>query len=179
MAVVHLGHEVALRELLRTDAAALADAYRTNRARLAPWEPLRQESFFTDSGQQSEVDALLEDRGAGIAAPFVLVHGGRIVGRVNLSGIVRGAFQSANLGYWIDAGYGDRGLMTAAVDAVAEIAVRDLRLHRLQAGTLLRNSASQAVLRRCGFAEIGVAERYLRIAGEWQDHLLFQRILAD
>jgi ribosomal-protein-alanine N-acetyltransferase len=30
------------------------------------------------------------------------------------------------------------------------------------------------VLRRSGFTPIGVAPRYLRIAGEWQDHLLFQ-----
>jgi [ribosomal protein S5]-alanine N-acetyltransferase len=30
------------------------------------------------------------------------------------------------------------------------------------------------VLRKSRFTLIGIAPRYLRIAGEWQDHLLFQ-----
>lgn len=172
-----LGAGVLLREPVTADAAALADAYRRNRARLAPWEPMRAESFFTEAGQRVELEAVLRDRDAGVAAPFVLVAGERVVGRVNLSGIVRGAFQSANLGYWIDGEFAGRGLMTAAVDAVVHVAAEGWGLHRVQAGTLLHNHASQAVLRRCGFTEIGVAERYLRIAGTWQDHRLFQRIL--
>ena len=48
-------------------------------------------------------------------------------------------------------------------------------LHRLQAGTLLSNSASQAVLQRNGFERSGVARRYLLIAGRWQDHVPYQR----
>lgn len=52
-------------------------------------------------------------------------------------------------------------------------------LHRVEAGTLVDNLASQAVLRRNGFTLIGSAPRYLRIAGEWRDHLLFQRLADD
>jgi ribosomal-protein-alanine N-acetyltransferase len=52
-------------------------------------------------------------------------------------------------------------------------------LHRVEAGTLVHNTRSQAVLRRTGFTEYGVAERMLFIAGEWQDHTLFQRLLHD
>ncbi|MFD2348345.1 GNAT family N-acetyltransferase [Nonomuraea ferruginea] len=35
------------------------------------------------------------------------------------------------------------------------------------------------MLRKCGFTEIGVAEKYLHIDGEWRDHLLFEKILHD
>ncbi len=49
------------------------------------------------------------------------------------------------------------------------IARDELHLHRVQAATLLRNEASQAVLRKCGFTEFGVAADYLHIAGSWQD----------
>ncbi|MBT2485945.1 hypothetical protein J7E28_14660 [Microbacterium sp. ISL-108] len=52
-----------------------------------------------------------------------------------------------------------------------------LKLHRLQAATLIHNTGSQAVLTANGFERIGHAPRYLRVAGEWQDHLLFQRLL--
>ena len=54
----------------------------------------------------------------------------------------------------------------------------DLGLHRLEAGTLAHNTGSQRVLLKCGFTEIGLAPGYLKIAGEWQDHLLFQRLLS-
>ena len=47
-------------------------------------------------------------------------------------------------------------------------------LHRLRAGPLLPNAASQRVLRKGGSTPIGVAPRYPCIAGRWQDHVLFQ-----
>jgi ribosomal-protein-alanine N-acetyltransferase len=52
-----------------------------------------------------------------------------------------------------------------------------LGLHRLQAATLRHNAASQKILQRSDFGEIGLAPAYLKIAGSWQDHILYQRIL--
>jgi ribosomal-protein-alanine N-acetyltransferase len=175
---VDLGRGVMLRAVTIDDSAALAEAYRKNRDHLAPWDPERSEVFYTESGQEASTRQLLLDQEAGTALPLVLAEASRIVGRVNLTGIVRGAFQSANLGYWIDADQAGRGLMTAAVGVAVDLARDDLRLHRIQAGTLPHNVASQTVLKRCGFIEFGLAPEYLRIAGRWQDHRLFQRILT-
>ena len=97
---------------------------------------------------------------------------------MNVSNIVMRAFCSGNLGYWIDEGHLRLGLATCAVQYACD-AARDAGLHRLEAGTLLHNVASQRVLARCGFERIGVAPRYLFIDGAWQDHLLHQRILHD
>jgi ribosomal-protein-alanine N-acetyltransferase len=108
----------------------------------------------------------------------VLDDDGTIAGRINVTGIVRGAFQSANLGYWVAEAANGRGLGTSAVAAVTELAFGELGLHRLQAATLLHNAASQKVLTRNGFVQIGMAPEYLRIAGRWQDHLLFQVLSA-
>jgi ribosomal-protein-alanine N-acetyltransferase len=49
-------------------------------------------------------------------------------------------------------------------------------MHRLEAGTLVDNVASQRVLEKNGFERIGLARAYLRIAGAWRDHILFQRV---
>jgi ribosomal-protein-alanine N-acetyltransferase len=68
---------------------------------------------------------------------------------------------------------------TAAVAAVVRIAFSDLGLHRLQADTLVHNTASQRVLARNGFTRIGLAPRSLRIAGRWQDHVLHQLLEED
>lgn len=94
-------------------------------------------------------------------------------------GITLGAFRSGNLGYWVDAAYNGRGLATGAVELVCQAAGERLGLHRIEAGTLVRNLASQRVLGKAGFELIGTAPRYLHIDGEWRDHLLFQRILND
>jgi len=42
------------------------------------------------------------------------------------------------------------------------------------AGTLVHNVRSQKVLLRNGFVRFGLAPSYLKIAGKWQDHILFQ-----
>jgi [ribosomal protein S5]-alanine N-acetyltransferase len=101
-----------------------------------------------------------------------------VVGQVSIDNVVRGVLQSATIGYWLDHEHVGRGLATAMVAHVVEHA-RELGLHRLEAGTLVHNTASQAVLRRSGFTEYGTAERFLFIRGAWQDHVLFQRILHD
>jgi ribosomal-protein-alanine N-acetyltransferase len=70
---------------------------------------------------------------------------------------------------------GGRGLATGAVAEVVGIAFGELGLHRLEAATLVDNRPSQRVLEKNRFDRIGLARRYLEIAGEWRDHLLFQR----
>ena len=176
---IQLSHGLELRLVHADDAARLADAYTRNREYLAPWEPLRNDEFFTEAWHADEIRLQLESAGEGRSLPLVITDGEEIVGRVNLSNIVRGASQSASLGYWVDRRYAGRGVGTAAVRAAAETARDELTLHRLEAGTLVHNHRSQRVLVNAGFEPIGLAPQYLRIAGTWQDHRLFQRLLDD
>ena len=71
------------------------------------------------------------------------------------------------------------GRLSAAEVGAAALARDELRLLRIEAGTLLHNVASQRVLLHNGFVAYGVAPQYLQIAGRWQDHRLYQRILHD
>jgi ribosomal-protein-alanine N-acetyltransferase len=107
----------------------------------------------------------------------VLLDKDRIVGAITLTGIVLGPFCSAHVGYWVDRDYTGRGIGLAALTHVLGYARNDLALHRIQAATLLHNAGSQKILRRAGFEKIGMAPAYLKIAGSWQDHNLYQRIL--
>ena len=92
---------------------------------------------------------------------------------------MRGAFQSAHLGYWVSEDRTGRGVATAAVAATVDLAFGPCGLHRLQAATLVHNLGSQRVLQRNRFTLIGLAPRYLQIAGRRQDHLLFQRVVPS
>lgn len=168
---------VRVRVLHRSDAPRLAEAYQRNREHLAPWEPLRAEEFFTAEGQAASIESKLGLFIAGSDVPWVLMDGARVVGVMNLSGIVRGPFLSAHLGYWVDKDMTGHGIGSAALEFAIQTARTELGLHRLQAATLPHNAASQKILKRAGFEEIGRAAEYLRIAGSWQDHVLYQRIL--
>ena len=72
-----------------------------------------------------------------------------------------------------------RGLATRAVAAIVAEAFGPIGLHRVEAGTQPENLASQRVLEKNGFVRIGLAPSYLRIAGEWRDHILYQRVADD
>lgn len=161
------------------DAAAMCDAQRRNREHLRPWDPRRSESWFTVAAQAARLREQLERNQTGQVYPWVLFRGDRLVGAVNLTNVVPGPFRSASMGYWIDAGEAGRGLATAAATAVCRLADEELRLHRIEASTLTTNAASQRVLAKCGFKQIGAAPDYLHIDGAWRDHLLFQKILND
>jgi [ribosomal protein S5]-alanine N-acetyltransferase len=169
----------ACRLIALEDAPVLAELVRANRDFLAPWEPARGAEYFTDAGQRAAVAVALAEHERGRGLPCVMLDGdGAVVGRVNISNIVRGAAQSGSLGYWIAEAAGGRGVATAAVRDIVAVAFGQLGLHRIQADTLVHNVASQQVLARNGFVQIGLAPRYLRIAGRWQDCSLHQ-LLSD
>ena len=165
----------ATRLICLNDAAALETLLRVNREFLAPWEPVRPDDYVTLAGQQAAIAEVLARYRDGSAVPHVIVDSsGRIVGRITLNGIVRGPFQSCSVGYWVGAADNGRGLASAAVADIIRVAFGELGLHRIQAETLLHNAASQRVLQRNGFSWIGTAPAYLKIAGRWQDHHLYQ-----
>ena len=177
---LRLDSEHILRPVRPGDGAALSRAYLANREHLAPWEPTRSEVFFTVASQEQHAQQCVDDAASGRSVRFVIESDdGEIRGRMNVNNIVRGAFWSADLGYWVDASRLHRGLASRAVAQVIGYASAELRLHRLQAATLLHNLGSQRVLLGNDFERIGMAPKYLRIAGEWQDHLLFQRLLEE
>ena len=159
------------------DAARLTELLVASREYLAPWEPVRDADYFTVDGQRRVAELALDRHDRGEVVPWVILDdAGDVAGRLTLSDIVRGAFQSCNMGYWVGMHQAGKGLATGAVRAAVEAAFGQLGLHRIQAGTLVDNLASQRVLAKAGFEPIGLAPRYLRIAGAWRDHLLFQRI---
>lgn len=164
-------------------AAAVAEFYRRNAAHFAPWDPpLPPDHTAPEVVERALADGAdafatghslrwwltLADEPAG--TPF------RVIGSVHLSGVVRGASQSCNLGYALDATCQGRGLMHEALAAVVDEAFSPrLNLHRIQAAVRPENARSLAVLARLGLRPIGLARGYLFIDGAWRDHQLFER----
>lgn len=169
---------VSTRLLSLDDVPVVAALFRANREFLAPYEPVRPPEYFTDEGQEALARDLLDRYAHRTTVPHVILVDDRIVGRITLNDIVRGPFLNAHLGYWVGEGDNGRGVATAAVRAMIRVAFEEQGLHRIQAGVMLHNVRSQKVLERTGFVRFGVAPKYLRIAGRWQDHAIYQ-LLAD
>ena len=93
-----------------------------------------------------------------------------LVGVVNISEIVGGAFRSGYLGYYAFTPHAGRGLMREGLALVIAQAFRRLRLHRLEANIQPANRPSIRLVRRLGFRREGYSPGYLKIAGRWRDH---------
>jgi len=162
------------------DAPALARLFGENEDYLAPWFPVFAEAHFTVDGQRAMIAVDLERHEMGTKFPLVILDAdGEVCGRVNLNDIIRGSYQGSSVGYWVSASHAGRGLASAAVTDIIGIAFKELGLHRLEASTLLHNTPSQRVLTRNGFRPFAVSEKYLKIAGKWQDHILFYLLNPD
>ncbi len=145
---------------------------------LTPWEPIWPTNDLTRTAFRSRIRQYWRDIDEDVAYPyFIFDHEGRmLVGALTLSNVRRGVAQTATLGYWIGLPHARQGYMTSAVQLMLEFAFRHLGLHRVEAACLPHNTASIGLLRKCGFEHEGRARGYLKIAGEWRDHLLFARL---
>jgi ribosomal-protein-alanine N-acetyltransferase len=93
-----------------------------------------------------------------------------IAGVFTISQIVRGAFQSAYLGYYASGRTARQGYMREAMELVLDYCFNDLRLHRIEANIQPGNAPSIALARGAGFRLEGYSPRYLLIGGQWRDH---------
>jgi ribosomal-protein-alanine N-acetyltransferase len=157
-----------IRPLVESDAEALLALRIENRTFMTPYEPDREDTFFTLERQGD-----IAGNEPGLA--FGILDDGVLAGTIVLSNLALGPFRSASVGYWVDQKRNGRGLASLALAAMVEHAFGELDLHRLEAASLTDNIASQRVLEKNRFEPIGLARKYLHINGAWRDHILFQR----
>ena len=146
---------VSIRPLQVRDADTLAALYTANREFLEPFDPPRPEGFATSAPSGASCEALERERAADRLERFLIQADGEPAGVISVSRISRGPFQNAGLGYWVSEHMNGRGIATRAVGLVCEWGFGSAGFHRLEAATLVDNTASQTVLRRNGFTEIG------------------------
>ena len=155
---------VTLRPIDYADRDEFLAMVRASRELHRPWAypPERPDQFdeLVARSRRDDVVTLLACR----------ADGGEIAGVFTISQIVRGAFQSAFLGYYGNARHARRGYMRAGMQLVLDHAFGTLRLHRLEANIQPGNLASIAVARKAGFVREGFSERYLKVGGRWRDH---------
>ena len=167
---VAVGERVFIRRPAAGDRAEFIAVYQANRRFLQRWWP-RQPDGRPEAGP-AVCDRLLRQNRSSRHRKYLicLKSTGQIIGSVSLNGLSPHPFLSTTMGYWISKDFARRGLTTEAVNLVVEHAFRSLKLHRVEANIMPNNTASLALIRKCGFRFEGLAKRYLQIDGKWRDH---------
>ena len=148
---------------------------------LVNWEPNWANDHLSRRAFTNRVYWAQRAEAQGTALPLMLVRreDAQVLGALTLDNIRRGPSQAGTLGYWIGQPYARRGYMREAILALTHHAFTNLDLSRLEAACLPENTASRAVLEKCGFKYEGVAQSYLQINGRWRNHVLYASLRAD
>lgn len=146
-----------LRKSCLHDKAEVSACYQASKAFHYPWvyPPENIEIYLADEGRYF----------------LCLENSHKIVGTFCLSGLVRGYFQSAYLGFEVFCPYDSRGYMRKGLDLIIKQAFDTCNLHRLEANIQPTNFASIKLVSGAGFLKEGFSKSYLNIGGQgWKDH---------
>ncbi|EPB6720338.1 ribosomal protein S5-alanine N-acetyltransferase [Vibrio fluvialis] len=166
--------EIILRTAEFDDAARIANYFTVNRDYLKPWEPKREEAFFSELGWQQRLIKLseLHKMSLGFYLLIMDADSDEMLGTISFSNISRFPFYACNVGYSLAEQAQGKQIMTRALKMACDYMFNEQNLHRVMASYMPHNKRSEAVLQRLGFVHEGQAKDYLLIDGQWQDHNL-------
>ncbi|UJW76373.1 GNAT family N-acetyltransferase [Rhizobium sp. SL42] len=151
---------------------------RDSRAFLQPWEPSWRSDELTERSYRQRVVRNEQEFHSGMAVPFLLFSRDDevLIGGLTIGLIRRGAAQSCMIGYWMGERHAGKGHMFAALQLAIPYIFGPLELHRIEAACIPDNVSSIRLLEKSGFEREGLLREYLKINGQWRDHMLFSKI---
>ncbi|WP_377846273.1 GNAT family N-acetyltransferase [Bosea sp. UC22_33] len=170
-----------LRAPQASDHAAWAVLRMESREFLTPWEPTWNEDDLMRASFRLRAKRAAREISTDEAYSLFIfeTETETLLGGLTLGLIRRGVAQACTLGYWMGRRHSGRGHMTEAVRGAVRFAFSDLALHRVEAACLPNNEPSRRLLERVGFQHEGLARAYLKINGNWADHLLYGVLSSD
>ncbi|MCZ2723388.1 GNAT family N-acetyltransferase [Marinomonas sp. 15G1-11] len=166
--------------LLEDRHAPLLHQYvKSNKAFFEPWEPMRHESYYSLETAVLRVNEMRKDfiRDKGVVLCLLNKDETEILAYSNYSSVVRGVFQACYLGYSVSEKYQGQGYMKEALTAGIKYVNEEMNIDRIMANYMPHNEKSARVLHSLGFEKEGKARNYLKIAGNWEDHIMTALIL--
>ncbi|CAH0539589.1 ribosomal protein S5-alanine N-acetyltransferase [Vibrio marisflavi] len=172
--VYEVDGEILLRTAQVFDAELISQYFCTNKAFLQPWEPKREDAFYTIAGWSKKLIKLNELHKLGIGFYLLIIDRNtqEMLGTISFSNLSRFPMYSCTVGYSVAEHAQGKGIMSRALPMAVNYMFSIQNMHRIGAGYLPCNERSAAVLKKLGFKKEGYAEEYLLINGKWQDHVL-------
>jgi RimJ/RimL family protein N-acetyltransferase len=107
---------------------------------------------------------------------YALEVGGAFAGGIGYERFAAECRLTAEIGYWLGRKFWGRGVATAAVAHVADLAFEREEIVRLEAATFSNNDRSARVLEKCGFHREGVHRRAVVKRDEILDLLMYAKL---
>ncbi len=173
--------DIVVRTAEPTDGKLISDYFVANRVHLQPWEPKREEAFFTEFGWTQRLIKLNELHRMGLGYYLLILDRdtNQMLGTISFSNLTRFPMHACSVGYSLAADAQGRGVMSRALKVAVNYMFTIQNMHRIMASYMPRNLRSEAVLNRVGFVKEGFAKEYLLINGQWEDHNLTALINAS
>jgi ribosomal-protein-alanine N-acetyltransferase len=140
------------------------------------WSQLRSESPFRARVLRNE-----QEFSSGQAVPLLVFSREEkvLLGGLTVGYIRRGAAQCCMVGYWMGERHAGKGHMLGALKLAIPYIFSSLQLHRIEAACIPDNTRSIRLLEKAGFQQEGYLREYLKINGEWRDHVMYSLLAAD
>jgi ribosomal-protein-alanine N-acetyltransferase len=156
------------------DTTALLDFELENRAYFEARINARPANFYNHETVRYSIEEAAQHRILGTGYQFLIKSSGEILGRINLSGVVKTYYNKATLGYRIGASHGGKGVGTQAVSLLLQEAFGRFGLWRIEALVREDNLGSIRVLEKNGFFVYGRAAQSMYFNDAWGDLLYFE-----
>ena len=169
--VIDAGNGIELCGVTLADAPELYAAIERNRAHLREWLSWLHDAF--DLNELTEfVRARETDNAARVSLTTLIRMDGELCGSIGLH-TFDPKHRSTSIGYWIDAAYEGRGIVTRACRAIVTAGFREYEMHRIEIRCALGNVKSAAIPQRLGFVEEGILREAEWHYDRWLDLRLF------
>lgn len=162
-------------------AKEVAKYYKRNRNFLKKWESIKRDDFFTEEYHRMLLSLEKEEieNGQRLKLWIYLKESDVLIGFINFGNIIRGSFESSYLGYKLDDSMRNNGYMTEALTKALDYYFNVLKLHRAEVNIMPANLSSIRVVEKLGFQREGMARKYLKINGEWEDHVHYSLLREE
>ena len=145
-----------------------------NKNFLERWEAVRDKDYYTLGFQRNTLISEMKKIKEGMMYKLWIYKKGddkKLIGSISFNNIIRGCFHSCHLGYRLDKDEINNGYMTEGLKESINFVFTELKLHRIEANIMPRNKKSLRVVEKLGFYNEGLAKKYLKINGKWEDHI--------
>lgn len=174
MQKVYETERLLLKVLDKSHAELVLDYYLRNKSFLEEWEPIREEIFYTKQYHEDQLTkelSSIENGNSLFLWLFKKQDDNKIIGSVAFNNILKGAFLSCFLGCRCDKDEINKGYITEAAQKGIDVMFNDFGLHRIEANIMPKNKRSLKVAEKLCFYNEGLARKYLKINGKWEDHI--------
>jgi ribosomal-protein-serine acetyltransferase len=176
-ASIRIDDNIELRPVCVDDCDELYAAIERNRARLREWLPWAGLTFNKKELLHFLGQKEIENASRTSLTTHIRFQG-EFCGAVGLH-IIDARHRNSSIGYWLDAGYEGRGIMTRACRAMVTTGFESYGLHRIEIRCGRDNAKSSAIPRRLGFTEEGILREAEWVADRWVDLRVFGMLGKD